>query len=108
MKKTLISLAILAATGSAYAQSNVTIYGIMDAGFVGERGGKNGSVSKVSAGVANASRIGFKGTEDLGGGLSAVFQLETGIKAIPVSWMPTTPCSTARHSSACPPRLPVP
>lgn len=80
MKKTLISLAILAATGSAYAQSNVTIYGIMDAGFVGERGGKNGSVSKLSAGVANASRIGFKGTEDLGGGLSAVFQLETGIK----------------------------
>ena len=80
MKKTLISLAILAATGSAYAQSNVTIYGIMDAGFVSEHGGKNGNVNKLSAGVANASRIGFKGTEDLGGGLSAVFLLETGIK----------------------------
>jgi general bacterial porin, GBP family len=80
MKKTLISLAILAASGTAYAQSNVTIYGIMDAGFVAERGGKNGNVNKVSAGVANASRIGFKGTEDLGGGLSAVFLLETGIK----------------------------
>jgi predicted porin len=80
MKKTLISLAVLAASGSAFAQSNVTIYGIMDAGIVAERGGKNGNVSKVSSGVANASRIGFKGTEDLGGGLSAVFLLEGGIK----------------------------
>jgi predicted porin len=80
MKKTLISLAILAASGSAYAQSSVTIYGIMDAGIVAERGGKNGNVTKLSAGVANASRIGFRGTEDLGGGLSAVFTLEGGIK----------------------------
>lgn len=80
MKKTLISLAILAASGSAYAQSNVTIFGIMDAGIVSERGGKGGNVTKVSSGVANASRIGFKGTEDLGGGLSAVFLLEGGIK----------------------------
>jgi predicted porin len=80
MKKTMISLAILAASGAAYAQSSVTIYGIMDAGIVAERGGKNGNVNKLSAGVANASRIGFKGTEDLGGGLSAVFVLEGGIK----------------------------
>ena len=81
MKKTLISLAILAAaSSSAFAQTNVTIYGIMDAGFVRETGGKAGGVSKMSAGVANASRIGFRGTEDLGGGLSAVFLLESGIK----------------------------
>lgn len=80
MKKTLMSLAILAASGAAYAQSNVTIYGIMDAGFVGEQGGKNGTVNKVSSGGLSASRLGFKGTEDLGGGLSAVFTLEAGIK----------------------------
>ena len=81
MKKTLISLAVLAAaSGSAFAQSNVTVFGIMDAGIVSEHGGKNGNVTKVSSGVANASRIGFKGTEDLGGGLSAVFLLEGGIK----------------------------
>ncbi len=80
MKKTLMSLAILAASGAAYAQSNVTIYGIVDAGFVSEHGGKNGTVNKVSSGVANASRLGFKGTEDLGGGLSAVFTLESGFK----------------------------
>jgi predicted porin len=82
MKKTLISVAVLGAMSSAaFAQSNVTIYGIVDAGIVAERGGKDGNVTKVSSGVANASRIGFRGTEDLGGGLSAVFQLETGFGA---------------------------
>lgn len=81
MKKSLIAMAVLAATSSAaFAQSNVTIYGILDAGIVAERGGKDGNVSKVSSGAASASRIGFKGTEDLGGGLSAIFKLETGAK----------------------------
>ncbi|WP_295992192.1 porin [Rugamonas sp.] len=64
---------------SAYAQSNVTIYGIVDAGIVSERGGAAGSVTKVTSGVGSASRLGFKGTEDLGGGLSAVFLLEEGV-----------------------------
>jgi predicted porin len=81
MKKTLISVAVLGAMSSAaFAQSNVTIYGIVDAGIVSERGGKAGNVTKVSSGNANASRIGFRGTEDLGGGLSAIFTLETGYK----------------------------
>ncbi|TWI63534.1 putative porin [Pseudoduganella lurida] len=81
MKKTLISVAVLGAMSSAaFAQSNVTIYGIVDAGIVSERGGKLGNVTKLSSGVANASRIGFRGTEDLGGGLSAIFTLETGYK----------------------------
>lgn len=81
MKKSLIAIAVLAATSSAaFAQSNVTIYGILDAGIVSERGGAAGNVSKVSSGAASASRIGFKGTEDLGGGLSAIFKLETGAK----------------------------
>ncbi|QGZ41278.1 putative porin [Pseudoduganella flava] len=81
MKKTLISVAVLGAMSSAaFAQSNVTIYGIVDAGIVSERGGKAGNVTKLSSGVANASRIGFRGTEDLGGGLSAIFTLETGYR----------------------------
>jgi predicted porin len=81
MKKSLIAIAVLAATSSAaFAQSNVTIYGILDAGIVSERGGAAGNVSKVTSGAASASRIGFKGTEDLGGGLSAIFKLETGAK----------------------------
>ena len=79
MKKTLITLAVLAAaTGVAQAQSSVVIYGTVDAGFVSERGGKAGSVNKLDSGVASASRLGFKGTEDLGSGLSALFVLESG------------------------------
>jgi predicted porin len=80
MKKTLISLAVLAAaTGVAHAQSNVTIYGIVDAGIVRESGGVQ-SNTKVTSGVGSASRLGFRGTEDLGGGLSAVFVIESGLK----------------------------
>lgn len=80
MKKTLISLAVLAAasTGIAHAQSSVTIYGTVDAAFVSERGGAAGTVNKISSGTASTSRIGFKGNEDLGNGLSALFLLESG------------------------------
>ena len=81
MKKTLISLAVLAcASHVAFAQSSVTIYGIVDAGIVDERGGIAGPVVKVTSGVASASRIGFMGNEDLGNGLSAVFLLENGFR----------------------------
>jgi predicted porin len=65
----------------AQAQSNVTIYGLVDVGVVSERGGINGSLTKVTSGIGGQSRLGFKGTEDLGNGLSAIFTLETGFKA---------------------------
>jgi predicted porin len=65
---------------SAHAQTNVTIYGLVDAGLVSERGGSAGTVTKVTSGIGSQSRLGFKGTEDLGNGLSAIFQLETGYK----------------------------
>jgi len=81
MKKTLISIAILGAVSNvAMAQSNVTIYGTVDAGLVSERGGIAGNTTKVTSGVGSASRLGFRGTEDLGGGLSAVFLLESGFR----------------------------
>ena len=81
MKKTIIAAAALAAcAGNAFAQSNITIYGIADSAFVRESGGSNGSINKVGSGAASASRLGFKGTEDLGGGMSAIFTLETGLK----------------------------
>lgn len=81
MKKTLLSVAVLSLlSGVAAAQSLVSIYGIVDAGLVHERGGVAGSVTRVSSGVANASRIGFRGTEDLGNGISAFFVLETGTR----------------------------
>ncbi len=79
MKKSLLALAVIGSfAGAASAQTNVSIYGIVDAGIVLERGGAAGNVSKLTSGVASASRIGFRGTEDLGGGLSANFVLENG------------------------------
>jgi len=64
----------------AQAQSNVTIYGLVDAGIVSERGGSAGSVTKVTSGIGSQSRLGFRGAEDLGNGLSAIFQLEAGVR----------------------------
>ncbi len=79
MKKSLIVLAVLGAIASAAsAQTSTTIYGIVDAGIVNERGGPAGNVTKLTSGVQNGSRLGFKGNEDLGGGLSAKFVMEAG------------------------------
>ncbi|WP_343585673.1 porin [Herbaspirillum sp.] len=84
MKKSLLALAVLGAfAGAAQAQSSVTIYGIVDTGVVYQSkvatsGGNTGSKFSLNSGVVQGSRIGFKGVEDLGGGLSAVFNLETG------------------------------
>jgi predicted porin len=70
----------LAAGAGAHAQTNVTIYGIADAALVSESGGSAGHQTKITSGAASASRIGFRGTEDLGNGMSAFFTLETGVK----------------------------
>ena len=61
----------------AAAQSNVTIYGAIDA-FLGYAEGEDGSRSAVDSGGLEPSRIGFHGTEDLGNGLKALFRLEQG------------------------------
>lgn len=68
---------LLGATGAA-AQSSLTIYGIADVGVVFESGGARGKVTKLTSGIASGSRLGFRGTEDLGGGQSAYFVLESG------------------------------
>ena len=78
-KNVILTAILLGMTGVAAAQTNVTIYGIIDAGFVGERGGVT-SNNKITSGAASASRLGFKGSEDLGGGTSAIFTLESGVK----------------------------
>ncbi|GGX82788.1 porin [Pseudoduganella dura] len=81
MKKlTLAALIAGSFAVTAHAQSNVTIYGIVDAGIVRETGGAAGSVTKVTSGIGSQSRLGFRGTEDLGNGLSAIFTLESGYK----------------------------
>lgn len=80
MKKTIITAALLGAISqAAFAQSGITIYGLVDAGIEAERGGAAGNVVKLSSGIGSASRLGFRGTEDLGGGLSALFVLESGV-----------------------------
>jgi predicted porin len=71
---------LMLAAGSALAQSSVTIYGVADAGFVRETGGIAGAVNKISSGVGSVSRLGFRGSEDLGHGLTAIFVLEMGAK----------------------------
>ena len=82
MKHKVLAAAVFAAVGiqaiPSYAQSSVTIYGLIDTGYVLETGGLAGKVSKLTSGISGGSRIGFKGTEDLGGGMSAVFLLEAG------------------------------
>lgn len=83
MQKKVIALAVAGlVSGVAFAQTNVTIYGIADAGYVyGSDSYTAGakSTSKVYSGGQSGSRLGFKGTEDLGNGLAANFRYEAGI-----------------------------
>ena len=90
MKKSLIALAVLGLSGAAMAQSSVTLYGVADAGI-----GKIEAGSGLAAPLNDASdktefisgsrmnngtsRLGVRGVEDLGGGLKAGFQFETGL-----------------------------
>ena len=81
MKKSLVAMAILAAAGVASAQSSVTLFGIVDAALAHGSGSGDGSSSKTQLTDSgyNSSRLGFRGTEDLGGGMSASFWLEAGM-----------------------------
>ncbi|MGF6759433.1 porin [Paraburkholderia sp. GAS42] len=73
-----VALALASLPGVSEAQSSVTLYGIIDAGitYVSNTGGSH--VIKFDDGVSYGNRWGIKGSEDLGGGLSAVFVLESG------------------------------
>lgn len=89
MKKSLIALAVLGSVaGVAQAQSSVTLYGLIDASIASNKnsvsiGGVTASqrVTSLDSGNFSTSRFGLKGTEDLGGGLKANFQLEQGFNA---------------------------
>ena len=82
MKKTLIALAALAATG-AFAQSSVTIYGVVDASVmsVSNANAAGQSVTGLADSSIASSIWGLRGSEDLGGGLSANFKVESDIQA---------------------------
>lgn len=79
MKKTLLAIAALAATSSVFAQSSVTMYGVVDVSLENVKG--TSSLTRVSSSNLASSRLGFKGTEDLGTGLKAKFALETAVTA---------------------------
>lgn len=82
MKKlSLFFSAAIAVAASAHAQSSVTIYGVADVGIQIDKGSTAGGASTVSevAGGHTGSRLGFRGREDMGGGLAAIFDLQMGI-----------------------------
>ena len=76
------ALAIAAASVStAHAQSSVTLYGIVDAGFVINTNSGGKPLRALTGGNQSANRFGFTGAEDLGGGLKAIFTLENGFNS---------------------------
>ncbi len=95
LKNTLLAGATLAAiSGVAYAETSVTLYGVVDVGVTYQRGkvgttdsnrdlygGSYHSRTGMTDGIQSESRWGLRGSEDLGGGLSAVFTLESGFSA---------------------------
>lgn len=82
MKKSLLALAALTAfAGVASAQSSVTLFGIIDLAAANVKNGSAGSLKTLSSGRSNTSRLGFRGVEDLGGGLKAGFWLEGQVDA---------------------------
>jgi predicted porin len=78
MKKSLMALAALAACGAATAQSSVTLFGVVDATYA-YGSGSIYNKSQLAHSGNSGSRLGFRGVEDLGGGLSASFWLEAGL-----------------------------
>jgi predicted porin len=91
-KKWIAALPIMAAAAGAHAQSAVTLYGIIDLGIdyannvaAGNNGqlvpGSGAKLVQMQSGVTAGSRWGLRGSEDLGGGMQAVFRLESGFNA---------------------------
>ena len=78
MKKSLVALAVLAASGAAMAQSSVTLFGVVDAGYSNGTGSVSDSTAMRTDRIGS-SRLGFRGVEDLGGGMKASFHLEAGV-----------------------------
>ena len=87
MQKKIIALAVAGLSTAAFAQTNVTIYGVADVsgqGYNASSGTQQTGAASYSSGskfglTSNNSLIGFKGTEALGNGLNALFQMETNV-----------------------------
>ena len=84
-RKTLLAMSLLCAAGASQAQSSVTIYGVADLGVRHSSGldaanaASAGSTNSLGSGINTTSRFGFRGVEDLGGGMKALFNLESGL-----------------------------
>jgi predicted porin len=79
MKKSLLALAVTSAFAApAFAQNSVTLYGIIDAGITYTNNSAGHGLWQAQSGIVQGSRWGLKGSEDLGGGTKAIFQLENG------------------------------
>lgn len=76
-----LAAVFLSAANPAAAQGGIIVYGMVDAAVVRESGGAAGAVTKLTSGVAGGSRLGFRGTEELGDGLRAIYLIEAGILA---------------------------
>ena len=81
MKKILVVSALAAASVASFAQSGVTIYGIVDLAATKTSGVRGGSISQLTSGMMDGSRLGFRGNEDLGGGYRALFTAESRLEA---------------------------
>jgi general bacterial porin, GBP family len=79
MKKNFIAASLLGALAiTAHAQSSVTLYGTLDAGLVYSNNQSGHSAWQAGSGAASDTYFGLRGNEDLGGGLHAIFTLESG------------------------------
>ena len=109
MKKSLIALAALATVGAAQAQSSVTVYGVFDVGYNSldykNVGGavadtaQNKQSGLAGSGPLSSQRFGLRGSEDLGGGLKANFNLEYGFTHALLDGATTASVSTAASTS---------
>jgi len=80
MRKLALACALCACACAGAAHAQVSMYGVVDMALVHESGGRTVR-NRLSSGVASGSRLGFRGTEDLGGGRAAIFVLESGFRA---------------------------
>ncbi len=80
MKKILVLSVLATAAAASFAQSTVTVYGVVDAGVSRVSGIKGGSTKQLVSGIMDGTRLGFRGNEDLGGGYRALFTLESRIE----------------------------
>lgn len=96
MKKSFLLLAVLGGfTGAALAQTNVTVYGVVDAGIAYDNDVvADDSRWRLQSGQQSGSRLGFRGSEDLGGGLKAVFTLENGFNTDTGTLAQSTPTTS--------------